>query len=66
MTIEGLSIVKVLHGCRGNMCAPSRKDSIRYVKEAWAFITREATMRSFQTAAITIAADGSENRLISV
>ena len=49
----------------GNMRPPCRKDCVRWVKAAWAAVTRETILRSFKTAAITVAVDGSEDCLIS-
>ena len=48
------------------MRPPCRKDCVRLkAAQAWAAIARETILRSFKTAAITVAVDGSKDCLIS-
>lgn len=46
------------------MRAPSKEICARWVKDAWASVTKETIARSFKTAGITTATDGSEDGLI--
>ena len=48
----------------GKMRAPSKETCVHWVKQAWAAVTRETILRSFKSAGITTAIDGSEDGLV--
>jgi transposase-like protein len=48
----------------GNMRAPSKETCVNWVKQAWASVTRETILKSFKSAGITTAINGSEDGLI--
>jgi hypothetical protein len=47
------------------MQVPEKNVCLQWVKEAWASVTTAAIIRSFKSAGITTAIDGSEDRLIT-
>lgn len=48
----------------GNMRSPTKDQLVRWVKEAWEWLSADTIAKSFKTCGITTALDGSENDLI--